>query len=63
MTENQSEILTVQEIADYLRTTIRTVRNLIRKGKLKGIKVGRTYRVPREAFEEYLKGQQDNQTP
>ena len=57
MTENQSEILTVQEIADYLRTTIRTVRGLIRKGKLKALRVGRSYRITKEALNEYLRSQ------
>jgi len=46
--------LTAQEVADYLRTTLRTVRELIKTGKLKGIKVGKEYRISKRALDAYL---------
>ena len=51
-------VLTAEEVATILRTSLRTVRNLIKSGRLRGIKVGRGYRIPREALEEYLRGEE-----
>ncbi len=48
-------VLTVEEVAIYLRTSIRTVRRLIREGELVGVKVGRSYRVTKSALDDYLK--------
>ena len=46
--------LTVQEVADYLRTTLHTVRVMIRDGRLKGVKVGKEYRISKRSFDAYL---------
>ena len=39
------EIMTVQEVADALRVSAETVRNLIQRGELQGFRVGRVWRV------------------
>ena len=52
MTEHA--FLTAREVADYLRTTIYTVRELIKTGKLKGRMVGKEYRISKRAFDAYL---------
>ena len=52
------DVWTVGEVASYLRTTVRTVRGLIRRKEIKALRVGREYRITREALEEYLKGKE-----
>jgi putative molybdopterin biosynthesis protein len=47
--------LTPQEVAEALRLTPRTVHNLIERGELVAYRFGRQYRIPREAFEEYVR--------
>lgn len=51
-----SEILyTVEQIADKLQVDLETVRIWLRAGKLKGIKVGRLWRVRERDLEVFLK--------
>jgi len=52
---DQVKALTAEQVAELLQIHIRTVHKLIRKGELKAKKVGRDYRIPRLAYEEYLK--------
>jgi excisionase family DNA binding protein len=40
--------LTVIEYADWKRVSLRTVRNEIKKGRIKAEKIGREYRIPVE---------------
>lgn len=51
------DVLTVIEVAEYLRTSIKTVRELIKAKKLKAVKVGKEYRILRSEVERFL-GQQ-----
>lgn len=48
------ELMTVGEVADKLRTSITTVRELIKAGKLPAIKVGREYRIKQNDLETYI---------
>ncbi len=43
-----SEVLTVQEVADYLRIDIRTVYRLAKRGDIPCKKIGRQWRFNRE---------------
>lgn len=54
----QIEVLTVEEVAEILKVNIDTVRRLLRQGELPGVKVGRHWRVEREALRAYLQGRQ-----
>ena len=47
-------MLTVEEVANYLSTTIRTVRELIKTQKLRAVRVGREYRVMRTDLEKFV---------
>lgn len=47
------EVYTLQEIQDLLQVTRRTLYNWIQGGKLKAFRVGREWRVTREALEEF----------
>ncbi|WP_319582743.1 helix-turn-helix domain-containing protein [uncultured Pseudodesulfovibrio sp.] len=47
-------LLTVSEVADYLRVHQRTAYRLITKGDIKAIKIGSQWRVPEKALMEFL---------
>lgn len=49
-----SKVLTAAEVARELRIHITLVYDLINKGKLKGIKVGREYRITKENLEAFI---------
>jgi len=51
----EDEFLTVEEIAKQMKVKPFTVRDWIRKGELQAVKVGRTLRIRKEDFEEFLK--------
>jgi PTS system nitrogen regulatory IIA component len=51
-----SEVLTVQEVANYLRIDIRTVYRLAKKGDIPCIKIGRQWRFNREDIKELVSG-------
>lgn len=48
------EVLTVREVAAYLKTTRQQVRKMIQNGELAALKVGREYRVTLAALAEFL---------
>ena len=50
------ELLTVQEVAAYLKTTRQQVRKMIQSGELYAVQVGREYRVPLDALADWLEG-------
>ncbi len=57
---DMSEILTVKETAEQLKTTRQQIRKMIANEELPAVKVGREWRIPlasvREYFEENLSG-------
>ena len=48
------EIMTPQEVAEYLQITPDTVYRYIREGKLVASRLGRQYRIPRKNVELFL---------
>ncbi|MEE0154628.1 MAG: helix-turn-helix domain-containing protein [Agathobaculum butyriciproducens] len=50
-----SEIMTVKEVADFLRTTTQQVRRMIAIGELPAVKVGREWRIPLAALKAYFR--------
>jgi len=48
------DILTPQEVAEYLQLTRDTVYRYIREGKLVASRLGRHYRIPKENVELFL---------
>jgi len=48
------DLLTVDEVAEYLRVKATTVRELIKRGELPAAKVGRVYRIKRTDVETLL---------
>ena len=47
-------MLTVAEIADRLRMEHKTVRALIKAGKLRAVRLGRVLRIREADFEDFL---------
>lgn len=48
------EILTPEQVAEYLQLNTDTVYRLIRQDQLAASQIGRTYRIPREDLENFL---------
>lgn len=53
-------ILTLQEVAEYLKLTEKTAYRLAAEGKLPGFKVGGTWRFKREDLEAWIEEQKNN---
>lgn len=51
-----AKMLTLEEAAERLGVVRMTVYRLVRKGQLRAHRVGRVWRVPEDAIEEYLRG-------
>lgn len=49
-------VLTVSEVAERLSVHPKTVYNMLERGELRGVKVGRVWRVPSEELEVFLRG-------
>lgn len=59
--EERLKALTVAEVADRLQVEIRTVYDLLKRGDLKAVKIGRVWRVPLEALDNYLMGRKETE--
>lgn len=46
---------TLEEIAKRLRVTVATVRRYVRAGRLDAVRLGREYRVRRDALDRFLR--------
>ena len=52
---NQSQLLTPSEVSDILKVNYRKVLDLILRGKLEAIKIGRQYRIPESSILTFLR--------
>jgi len=59
MADNAGNVLTIEELADYLKISKSTLYKLAQNGVLPGIKVGRHWRFHRDAVDEWLKSHPD----
>ena len=48
------ELLLVNDVAKYLAIKPRTVVDIINRGELKALRVGRPWRIPRAALKNYI---------
>ena len=55
-TITDSDLLTVEEAAAFLRLNIQTLYRLARQGKISATQVGRGWRFSRAALKDYLRG-------
>ena len=54
------DILTVEQAAEYLQVTTKTIYNLVDANKLKASKVGRVWRIRKSDIDEYLEQNRNN---
>lgn len=54
MTETEGEILTLDEVAAYLKAGKRTVYRLAQKGEIAAFKLGGTWRVRRSDLDRWI---------
>jgi excisionase family DNA binding protein len=53
---SNAKFLTVAEVAEVMRVSKMTVYRLVHSGEMPAVRFGRSYRVPENAVEQYLKG-------
>jgi excisionase family DNA binding protein len=58
-----SEFLTAEEVAEYLRLPLSTVYKLVQDKRLPGFKVGKHWRFRKDSFEKWIKEQEVNNDP
>ena len=51
---------TVEEVADYLRVSEKTVRNYLRAGKLKAYRIGNRYNITAESVKSFVESTKVN---
>lgn len=51
---NTKEVITVEEFSNMANLTLAHTRQLLREGKLKGVKVGKTWKITRDDAYSYL---------
>lgn len=54
MFNNYEELLTIEELCEALYIGRNTAYALLNQGKIKAFKIGRTWKIPRIALEEYI---------
>ncbi len=54
MLENYNDVLTAEELIEILRISRGTVYSLLKSNTIKSIRIGHTYRVPKQYLREYL---------
>jgi excisionase family DNA binding protein len=59
MARQKSEVLTVQEACNRLKLNEVTIRRMLKDGRLRGIKMGRRWRVYEDSVEALLEGGKD----
>ncbi|MFP5334751.1 MAG: helix-turn-helix domain-containing protein [Actinomycetes bacterium] len=52
---NEVRFLTVAEVATIMRVSKMTVYRLVHSGELPAVRVGRSFRVPEQAVDDYLR--------
>ena len=56
-------VLTVQEVADYLKVTTKTVYELVRQGQLPSFRIGRAVRCRQSAVEAFIERRLEEASP
>ncbi|MGW7094294.1 helix-turn-helix domain-containing protein [Streptomyces sp. NPDC054874] len=63
MRNDEQELYSVGEVAELLGLHVRTVRNYVRDGRLKAVRIGKQYRVHKEDLAALAGRPTDNTTP
>ncbi len=56
LTEDLEQLFSVEELAAYLKFKPATIRAMLRRGELRGFKVGKEWRIPRTALADIAFG-------
>lgn len=48
------DVLTIADLMDYLAVGKNTAYTLIREGKIKSFRIGRNYKIPKQAVIDYI---------
>lgn len=51
--KDESDIMVVSEVADYLRVPVPTIYKLLQEGRLPGFKVGKHWRIRRQDLKDF----------
>ena len=54
MNTEKPDVFTVKELSALLRIGINGTYDLVRTGKIQSVRVGRQYRIPQQAVQNYL---------
>ncbi|MBS4538993.1 helix-turn-helix domain-containing protein [Clostridium sp. D2Q-11] len=54
---NDDEIMTISEVANYLKISEVTTYKFVKEGKIPGFKIGRHWRVKKEDLTEFIEKQ------
>ena len=60
MDQPQTDVLTIEELADYLKISKSTLYKLVREGKIPSQKVGRHWRFRKTAIDNWLEENRTN---
>lgn len=52
--EKESDIMTVDDFMEYLSVGKTTAYKLLKSGKIKTVRIGRLYRIPKKSVDEYI---------
>ena len=55
-----SSVMTVEELADYLKMKVVTIYKHAQRGKIPGFKVGSKWRFKKETIDEWIQKQERN---
>ncbi len=58
-----TQLISIEELAAYLKLEKQTIYNWLHEKKITGIKVGHVWRFDRDAIDRWLKAQTVNATP
>ncbi len=60
MGKEKSDILTLKEVAGYMRVNTATIYRLVRTGKIPAFRVGNRWRFRRSSIDEWLNSREGN---
>ena len=62
MEGNADEILTIQELSDYLKVPVSTLYKLVREGSIPSFKVGKHWRFHKDAVDRWIASEDGSQS-
>ena len=54
LNEKESDIMTVDDFMEYLSVGKTTAYKILKSGKIKTVRIGRLYRIPKKSVDEYI---------